>query len=55
MRSGMKAGLAEIADILVVKQSRSAGADETVQQLEALFADEDFHIVATSAIKNQKI
>jgi len=52
---GMKAGLAEIADILVVNKADLAGADETVQQLEALFADEDFHIVATSAIKNQKI
>jgi LAO/AO transport system kinase len=52
---GMKAGLAEIADILVVNKADLSGADETVQQLEALFADEDFHIVATSAIKNQKI
>jgi LAO/AO transport system kinase len=52
---GMKAGLAEIADILVVNKADLSGADETVQQLEALFADEDFHIVSTSAIKNQKI
>jgi LAO/AO transport system kinase len=52
---GMKAGLAEIADILVVNKADLLGADETVQQLEALFADEDFHIVATSAIKNQQI
>jgi LAO/AO transport system kinase len=52
---GMKAGLAEIADILVVNKADLTGADETVQQLEALFADEDFHIVATSAIKNQNI
>ena len=52
---GMKAGLAEIADILVVNKADLTGTDETVQQLEALFADEDFHIVATSAIKNQKI
>jgi len=52
---GMKAGLAEIADILVVNKADLTGADETVQQLEALFADEDFHIIATSAIKNQKI
>jgi len=52
---GMKAGLAEIADILVVNKADLSGADETVQQLEALFADEDFHIVATSAIRNQKI
>jgi LAO/AO transport system kinase len=52
---GMKAGLAEIADILVVNKADLSGAEETVQQLEALFADEDFHIVATSAIENQKI
>jgi LAO/AO transport system kinase len=52
---GMKAGLAEIADILVVNKADLFGADETVQQLKALFADEDFHILATSAIKDQGI
>jgi LAO/AO transport system kinase len=52
---GMKAGLAEIADILVVNKADLSGADETLQQLKALFADEDFHIVATSAIKDQGI
>jgi LAO/AO transport system kinase len=52
---GMKAGLAEIADILVVNKADLSGADETVQQLKALFADEDFHILATSAIKDQGI
>ena len=52
---GMKAGLAEIADILVVNKADISGADETLQQLKALFADEDFHIVATSAIKDQGI
>jgi LAO/AO transport system kinase len=49
----MKAGLAEIADILIVNKADLSGADETVQQLKALFADEDFHIASTSAIKNQ--
>jgi LAO/AO transport system kinase len=51
----MKAGLAEIADILVVNKTDLSGAEETVQQLKALFADEDFHILATSAIKDQGI
>jgi GTPase len=49
------AALAEIADILVVNKADLSGADETLQQLKALFADEDFHIVATSAIKDQGI
>jgi LAO/AO transport system kinase len=52
---GMKAGLAEIADILVVNKADLSGADETVQQLKALFADEGFPIIATSAIKDQGI
>ena len=52
---GMKAGLAEIADILVVNKADLSGADETVQQLKAWFADEDFHIMATSAIKDEGI
>lgn len=51
----MKAGLAEIADVLVVNKADLSGADETVQQLRALFEDEDFQIVSTSAIKNQGI
>jgi LAO/AO transport system kinase len=51
----MKAGLAEIADILVVNKADLSGADETVEQLKALFADEDFHIITTSAIKDQGI
>jgi len=51
----MKAGLAEIADILVVNKADLSGADETVEQLKALFADEDFHIITTSAIKDQRI
>src|SRR5262245_26707280 len=51
---GMKAGLAEIADILVVNKADLSGAEETVQQLKALFAN-DFHILATSAIRDQEI
>ena len=51
----MKAGLTEIADILVVNKADLSGADETVQQLKALFADEDFHLLAVSAIKDQGI
>ncbi|HZA55105.1 MAG TPA: methylmalonyl Co-A mutase-associated GTPase MeaB [Candidatus Udaeobacter sp.] len=52
---GMKAGLAEIADILVVNKADLSGTEETVQQLKALFADEDFPIVATSATNNQGV
>jgi LAO/AO transport system kinase len=52
---GMKAGLAEIADILVVNKADLSGADQTVEQLKVLFADEDFHILATSAIKDKGI
>ena len=51
----MKAGLAEIADILVVNKADLSGADETVQQLKVLFGDENFQILATSAIKDQGI
>lgn len=51
----MKAGLAEIADILVVNKADLSGADETVQQLKALFGDEDFHLLAASAIKDRGI
>jgi LAO/AO transport system kinase len=52
---GMKAGLAEIADILVVNKADLPGADETVQQVKALYADEDFDTLTTSAIKDQGI
>ena len=51
----MKAGLAEIADILVVNKADLPGADETVQQLKALFRDDNFPVLATSAIKDQGI
>ncbi|MGH7827534.1 MAG: methylmalonyl Co-A mutase-associated GTPase MeaB [Candidatus Binatia bacterium] len=52
---GMKAGFAEIADILVVNKADLPGADETVRQLKALFADSDSLVVATSALKNQGV
>src|SRR5262249_47552231 len=52
---GMKAGLAEIADILVVNKTDLSGADETVQQLKASFANEDFHILGAPAINDQGI
>jgi LAO/AO transport system kinase len=48
---GMKAGLMEIADILVVNKADLAGADVTVQQLRALFGD--FDILPTSAINEE--
>ena len=51
----MKAGLAEIADILLINKADLAGAEETVQQLNALFADEEFPIIATSASKDQGV
>jgi LAO/AO transport system kinase len=47
---GMKAGLAEIADILVVNKADLPGADVTVQQLKATFSD--FDILLTSAIND---
>jgi LAO/AO transport system kinase len=43
----MKAGLAEIADLLVVNKADLPGADVTVQQLRSLFCD--LEIIATSA------
>jgi LAO/AO transport system kinase len=52
---GMKAGLTEIADVLAVNKTDLAGAEEMVQQLKAWFGDEDFHIVSTSALKNEGV
>jgi LAO/AO transport system kinase len=49
----MKAGLAEIADILVVNKADLPGADVTLQELRALFCALD--IVATSTITNRGI
>jgi LAO/AO transport system kinase len=52
---GMKAGYAEIADILVVNKADLAGADETLRQLRAVFADSDPLIITTSALKNDGV
>jgi LAO/AO transport system kinase len=51
----MKAGLAEIADILVVNKSDLPGADVTLQQLKALFGNDHISIVSASALRNQGI
>ena len=50
---GMKAGLAEIADILVVNKADLPGADVTVQQLKAIFSD--FDILLASAINHDGV
>ena len=50
---GMKAGLAEIADMLVVNKADLAGADRTIGQLQALFGDSGILLIATSALKNE--
>ena len=50
---GMKAGLAEIADIFVVNKADLSGADVTVQQLKAIFSD--FDILLTSAINHDGV
>jgi LAO/AO transport system kinase len=50
---GMKAGLAEIADILVVNKADLPGADVTFQQLTAIFSD--FDILRTSAINHDGV
>ena len=50
---GMKAGLAEIADILVVNKADLPRADVTVQQLKAIFSD--FDILLTSAINHDGV
>ncbi len=47
----MKAGLTEIADILVVNKADLAGADVTVQRLRALFGD--FDILPASALNDE--
>jgi LAO/AO transport system kinase len=51
----MKAGLAEIADILVVNKSDLPGADVKFEQLKALFADDGISIIAASALRDQGI
>ena len=51
----MKAGLQEIADILVVNKADLGGAEETFQQMSALFEDSDTPILKTSAVGNEGI
>jgi LAO/AO transport system kinase len=52
---GMKAGLAEIADMLVVNKSDLPGAAQTVEELEDLFANSHCSILATSALRNEGV
>ncbi len=52
---GMKAGLAEIADILAVNKADLPGAQETVQRLKALFEHSHMAIAATSALSNEGV
>lgn len=52
---GMKAGLAEIADILAVNKADLSGAEQTVQQLKALFEHSPITVVATSALNNEGV
>jgi LAO/AO transport system kinase len=51
----MKAGLAEIADILVVNKSDLPGADVTLQQLKAVLGDDHMSIISASVLRNQGI
>jgi LAO/AO transport system kinase len=50
-----KAGLAEIADILVLNKADLSGAEEAVRQLRAFFGEEDFPIVSISATQSEGI
>ena len=52
---GMKAGLLEIADILVVNKADLPGAEKTLQSLRRIFENSGLMILATSAIKNEGI
>lgn len=52
---GMKAGLLEIADFLVVNKCDLLGAEETFQQLRALFDESGLPILKTSALGNEGI
>lgn len=51
----MKAGLAEIADIVVVNKADLPGADVALQHLKSVLADDNIPIVATSALRNKGI
>jgi LAO/AO transport system kinase len=52
---GMKAGLLEAADILVVNKGDLSGAEELFQQLRTLFDESKLPILKTSALKNEGI
>ncbi len=52
---GMKAGLLEITDILVVNKTDLPGAEEMVQYLRSIFEDSGLPLLQTSAIKNEGI
>ena len=52
---GMKSGLLEITDILVVNKTDLPGAEEMVQYLRRVFEDSGLPLVQTSAIKNEGI
>lgn len=51
----MKAGLLEVADILVVNKADLPGADEMLRQLTALYADSGLPVLKTSAQRNEGI
>lgn len=52
---GMKAGLLEIADILVVNKADLAGAEEIYERLRSLFEEAGISIRKTSALENAGI
>jgi len=52
---GMKAGLIEIADIVVVNKADLSGAEETFQQLRSVLEDSGPPILKTSALGNDGI
>ena len=52
---GMKAGLLEIADILVVNKADVAGVDQTFHQLKALFENSGLPLLKTSALDGEGI
>jgi LAO/AO transport system kinase len=50
---GMKAGLLEIADLLVVNKSDLPGAEEMFQQMKALFENSGLPVLKISALGNE--
>ncbi len=51
----MKAGLAEIADIVVVNKADLPGADVAVQDLKSVLANDNIPILSASAVRNEGI